>query len=183
MSADLSASRRNLRVMRQIASVIRGLSTDFVKQHSRISLVSWDSLDRANRSPAVAENGGHAVATRIVVKSVGAAVVVRIQFGRPVVAVRTGTFERSPVTVTGGGKEDTPIRVCAQLDASSLTCRSGYKSTFSVKCCANVTSVTSGISFVRSTVDIRATNTLPIFLGFSTSTVVAIRSFSTSMVR
>ena len=66
-----------------------------------------EPLDRANRKTVVAVvEVVRAAAARKEVEAPRVAVAVRVRDGRPVVAVRTGTVERSTVAEVGAGKED-----------------------------------------------------------------------------
>ena len=66
-----------------------------------------EPLERANRLPVAAVVAVvRVVEARIEVRPISAAVAVRVRHGRPVVAVRTGTVERSPVAAAGTGEED-----------------------------------------------------------------------------
>ena len=64
------------------------------------------SLDRANRLPVAAPVAARVVAARSEVHPAGEVKVARVRDGRPVVAVRTGIFERTSEDIAGAGEED-----------------------------------------------------------------------------
>ena len=74
---------------------------------NRIPGIGGELLDRTNRLPVVAVVVVRVVVARIEVE-VPSVVVVRVRDGRPVVAVRTGIVERSPVAVAAAGDSFRP---------------------------------------------------------------------------
>ena len=64
-----------------------------------------EPLNRTNRPPEKTAAAVHAVAARIEVEA-PRVVAIRVRHGRPVVADRTGTAERSPIAVATAGEED-----------------------------------------------------------------------------
>ena len=66
-----------------------------------------EPLERPNRLPVVAVVGVRAAVTRIEVEEPREVAAVRMRNGRPIVDVRTGMVERSPVAVTGTRQKDT----------------------------------------------------------------------------